>query len=53
MLMVAQKQFFLVNLRQDGWRLLVAGALFAVLKWEATKLYAKGVVELVVWQMGL
>lgn len=53
MLMVALKQFFLVDVRREGWRLLAAGALFAVLKWQATQLYARGVVELVMWQMGL
>ncbi|QTD44174.1 DUF3667 domain-containing protein [Ottowia testudinis] len=52
MLMVALKQFFLVDVRREGWRLLAAGALFAGLKWQATQLYARGVVELVMWQMG-
>ena len=32
--------------------MLLAGALFAALKWQATQLYARGVVELVLWQMG-
>ena len=27
------------------------GALFAALKWQATQWYARGVVELVLWQM--
>ena len=31
---------------------LLAGALFAALKWQATQLYARAVVELVLWQMG-
>ena len=53
MLMVALKQFFLVDMRRDGWRLLLAGALFAAGKWAATQAYARGVVELVMWQMGL
>lgn len=52
MLMVALRQFFVVDLRRDGWRLLLAGALFAALKWQATQWYARGVVELVLWQMG-
>jgi hypothetical protein len=52
MLMVALRQFFGVNLRHDGWRLLLAGALFAALKWQATQWYARSVVELVLWQMG-
>ena len=48
----ALRQFFLLDLRRDvGW-LLLAGALFAGLKWQATQLYARGVVELVLWQMG-
>ena len=34
-------------------RLLLAGGLFAVLKWQATALYARAVVELVLWQMGM
>ena len=38
--------------RRDGWRLLLAGALFAAFKWQATQLYARAVVELVLWQMG-
>ena len=41
-----------VDLRRDGGWLLLAGALFAGFKWQATKLYARGVVELVLWQMG-
>ena len=32
-------------------RLLMAGGLFAALKWQATHWYARGVVELVLWQM--
>lgn len=51
MLMVALRQFFQVDLRQEGWRLLMAGGLFAALKWQATHWYARGVVELVLWQM--
>lgn len=52
MLMVALRQFLVLDLRRDGWRLLLAGALFAALKWQATQLYARAVVELVLWQMG-
>ena len=51
--MLALQQFYLLDARRDGWRLLAAGALFAVLKWQATALYARGVVEFVLWQMGL
>ncbi|MBB6562056.1 hypothetical protein HNP48_004765 [Acidovorax soli] len=51
--MVALCQFYLVDLRREGWRLLLAGALFALLKWQTTALYARAVVELVLWQMGL
>ena len=52
MFMVALRQFFVLDLRRDGAWLLLAGALFAGFKWQATKLYARGVVELVLWQMG-
>ena len=52
MLMVALRQFFVLDWRRDGWRLLLAGALFAAFKWQATQLYARAVVELVLWQMG-
>lgn len=52
MLMVALRQFLVLDWRRDGWRLLLAGALFAALKWQATQLYARAVVELVLWQMG-
>ena len=51
--MLALRQFYLLDVRRDGWRLLAAGAMFAVLKWQATALYARGVVEFVLWQMGL
>ena len=50
--MVALRQFFGLRLRPDGARLLLAGALFAGLKWQATRLYARAVVEVVLWQMG-
>lgn len=50
-LMVALRQFYLIDPLREGWRLLLAGMLFAVLKWQATQLYARGVVELVLWQM--
>ena len=50
--MVALRQFFALPWRQGAWRLLLAGALFAALKWQATQWYARGVVELVMWQMG-
>lgn len=55
-LMRALAQFYLLGLRdwrQGAWRLLLAGLLYAVLKWQATALYARGVVEFVLWQMGL
>src|SRR3989344_894721 len=52
MLMVALRQFLVLDWRRDGWRLLLAGALFAALKWQATQLYARAVVELVLCQMG-
>ena len=52
MFMLALRQFFLLDLRRDAGWLLLAGALFAGLKWQATQLYARGVVELVLWQMG-
>ena len=51
--MRALGQFYLLDWRREGWRLLAAGALYAVLKWQATALYARGVVEFVLWQMGL
>lgn len=51
--MLALRQFFVQDLRRDGLRLLLAGGLFAVLKWQATALYARAVVELVLWQMGM
>lgn len=51
--MLALRQFYLLDARRDAGRLLLAGALFAVLKWQATALYARGVVEAVLWQMGL
>ncbi|RZJ07317.1 MAG: DUF3667 domain-containing protein, partial [Acidovorax sp.] len=51
MFMVALRQFFMLGLRHDGWRLLLAGAVFAALKWQATQWYARAVVELVLWQM--
>ena len=51
--MLALRQFFVLDLRRDGLRLLLAGGLFAVLKWQATALYARAVVELVLWQMGM
>ena len=50
--MMALRQFFLVDIRREGWRLVLAGVLFALFKWQATQLYARGVVELVLWQMG-
>lgn len=49
--MSALQQFFLAELRRDGWRLVLAGALFALIKWLATQLYAHAVVALVLWQM--
>ena len=52
MFMLALRQFFLLDPRRDAGWLLLAGALFAGLKWQATQLYARGVVELVLWQMG-
>lgn len=48
----ALRQFFLAELRRDGWRLVLAGALFALLKWQATQLYAHAVVAWVLWQRG-
>lgn len=51
-LLIAFKQFFLVDLRREGWKLLLAGILFSAIKWGATKLYALAVVELVLWQVG-
>lgn len=51
--MLALRQFYLLDVRRDAVRLLLAGALFAVLKWQATALYARGMVEIVLWQMGL
>lgn len=51
MFMVALRQFFVLD-RRDAGRLLLAGALFAGLKWQTTQWYARGVVELVLWQMG-
>lgn len=50
-LMVALSQFYRIDLLREGWRLVLAGMLFAVLKWQATQLYAQGIVELVLWQM--
>lgn len=51
-LLLAFKQFFLIDLRREGWKLLVAGVLFSAVKWGVTKLYALVVVEIVLWQVG-
>ncbi len=49
--MAALRGFFQLRLPQGGARLLLAGALFALLKWQATQWYARAVVEVVLWQM--
>ena len=51
-LLVAFKQFFLVDVRREGWKLLLAGVLFSAVKWGVTKLYAMAVVEIVLWRIG-
>lgn len=50
--MAALRQFYRLDGWQGGWRLLLAGGLFALLKWQATQLYARGVVEFVLWRLG-
>ena len=45
--LVAFAQFFRVDPRRDGWRLLLAGALFLVSKWALLRLYAWLLVKLV------
>jgi hypothetical protein len=50
--MGALAQFYQLNARRDAVRLVVAGAMFALLKWQATQWYARGVVEFVLWRMG-
>ena len=45
--LVAFSQFFRVEPRRDGWRLLLAGALFVVSKWALLRLYAWLLVKLV------
>jgi hypothetical protein len=45
--LVAYSQFFRVDLRRDGGRLLLAGALFLVSKWALLRLYAWLLVKLV------
>lgn len=51
-LLLAFKQFFLVDLRREWWKLLLAGVFFGAVKWGVTKLYALAVVEIVLWQIG-
>ena len=45
--LVAFAQFFRVDLRRDGWRLLLAGAVFLISKWALLRLYAWLLVKLV------
>lgn len=47
----AYHRFFLLDLRQDGIRLLLAAGSFALAKWGVTSLYAYGVVSFVLWRL--
>jgi hypothetical protein len=49
--MVAFRQFFQLDLRRDGARLLLAGALFAAIKWLLLRAYAWALVRLVLSQV--
>lgn len=51
LVMLAFRQFFLVDLRRDWWRLLLAGVLFAALKWGLLRLYAMVLVKIVMAQL--
>jgi hypothetical protein len=51
-LLFALKAFFLLDIKRDWWKLLLAGAIFALTKWGLTRLYARAIVELVIYQMG-
>ncbi|MDC8015132.1 DUF3667 domain-containing protein [Tahibacter soli] len=44
---IAFKQFFLVDLRRDGWRLALAVAVFLACKWTLVRAYARVLAELV------
>jgi hypothetical protein len=45
----AFKQFFLLDLRRELWRLLLAVAVFVFVKWSLTRLYAQALVS---WLLG-
>lgn len=51
LVMLAFQQFFLLDVRREWWRLLLAGALFASIKWGLVRLYAMAVVKLVMAQL--
>lgn len=52
-IVVAFRRFFCVDRWQETWKLVVAGGLFLGIKWGVQQLYARGVVEIVYWQLGL
>mgnify|MGYP001296030570 FL=1 len=49
----AFRQFFRVTRWQESWKLALAGGIFITAKWGVQQLYARAVVEIVHWQMGL
>ena len=49
----AFRQFFRVTRWREVWKLVLAGGLFIAAKWGVQQLYARAVVEIVHWQMGL
>ena len=51
LVMLAFKQFFLVDPRREWWRLLLAGVVFAALKWGLLRLYAMALVKIVMAQL--
>lgn len=51
LVMLAFRQFFLVDLRREWWRLLLAGVVFAAIKWGLVRLYAMALVKVVMAQL--
>jgi hypothetical protein len=48
--MLALRQFFLIELPREAWRLLLAGLAFAAIKWLLLRLYAMALVKIVIAQ---
>ncbi len=48
---IAFKQFFLIDVRKEWHKLVIAGALFSLFKWAVTHVYGKLVMEIVYYQM--